>query len=61
MRNKGWTIGKTRSVLYKSARVLGDVNAVSRDTIPQRIASRVIGGVFAGLLGSIIRTLFGRR
>lgn len=58
---KGWTIGKTRGALYKSGRVLGDVNAVSRGTVPQRIASRLLGGVFASLLGSIIRAIFGRR
>ena len=45
MKKKGLTIGKTRSSLYKTAKVLGDVNSLKRGTVGQRIASRVIGKV----------------
>ena len=27
---KGLTIGKTRSTLYKTAKILGDINAIKR-------------------------------
>ena len=40
---KGITIGKIRTALYKSARLLGDVNSVKRGTINRRITNRVIG------------------
>ena len=62
MGNKlGWTIGKTRSVLYKSGRILGDVNAVERGTVPQRLVSRGIGYIFGRITGGIVRALFGGR
>lgn len=57
----GLTIGKTRSFLYKSARVLGDVNAVARGTAPQRIVSRGLGFLTGTLLGKIMRAIFGGR
>lgn len=60
-RRKGLTIGKTRSALYKTARILGDVNAVKRGTIPQRVVSRYVGGFFSQFLGAIVRSIFGRR
>lgn len=59
-RAKGLTIGKTRSALYKTGRILGDINAVSRGTMSQRFVSRVLGNIFGRLIGSIIRALFGR-
>jgi hypothetical protein len=37
------SINRTRSALYKLARVLGDVNAVSRGTVGKRVARRVVG------------------
>ena len=46
----GWTIGKTRGVLYQSARLLGDINAVERGTVPQRIVSRGLGFLTGTLL-----------
>lgn len=55
----GLTIGKTRSGLYKSARVLGDVNAVVRGTIQQRIVSRGLGYLTGTLIGKIMRAIFG--
>lgn len=60
-KKQGITIGKTRSALYKSARILGDINAVKRGTVPARIGTRIIGPMFSRLLGGIIRGIFGRR
>jgi len=57
----GLTIGKTRSGLYKSARVLGDVNAVVRGTVTQRIVSRGLGFLTGTLLGKLMRAIFGGR
>ena len=42
---KGITIGKTRSALYKTAKLLGDVNSVKRGTVGQRVTNRVVGKV----------------
>jgi hypothetical protein len=43
MPKKDWTIGKTRSLLYKSGKVLGDVNAVKRGAIGTRVTNRLVG------------------
>ena len=40
---KGFTIGKTRSVLYKTAKYLGDINSVKRGTVGQRVTNRTVG------------------
>ena len=53
-RRKGLTIGKTRSVLYGTARLLGDVNAVRRGRVGERIAARVLGRLFGQLIRAII-------
>ena len=37
---KSITIGKVRTALYKTAKVLGDINAVKRNTITQRASNR---------------------
>lgn len=60
-RKKGITIGKVRSSLYKTGRILGDVNAVNRGTVPARIGTRILGPIVGRLFGSLIRGLFGRR
>jgi hypothetical protein len=49
------TINKVRGVLYKSAKYLGDVNAVERGKVPQRIARRIVGKYSARVLNSIFR------
>ena len=49
------TINKVRGVLYTSAKVLGDVNAVKRGKVPQRIARRIAGKYSARLLNSVFR------
>jgi len=60
-RKKEITIGKVRNVLYKSSRILGDVNSVVRGTVPARIGTRIIGPLFSKALGEIIRSIFGKR
>ena len=49
------SIGKLRSWLYWLARVLGDVNAVKRGRIGQRIARRAAGKLTGRLLGRIFK------
>lgn len=36
-------INKIRSILYKIARILGDINAIRRGKIMQRIKNRIVG------------------
>jgi hypothetical protein len=48
-------INKIRSALYGTARVLGDINAVQKGKVPQRIARRVVGRVIGRLLGRLFR------
>lgn len=60
-RKKGLTIGKARSAMYTGGRVLGDINAVARGTIGQRLLSRVLGRISGQAIGAIVRALFGRR
>ena len=40
---KAITIGKIRTVMYKSAKFLGDLNAIKTNTIAQRASNRVLG------------------
>lgn len=37
------SINKIRSLLYKIAKILGDVNAVKKGKVKQRIKNRVVG------------------
>jgi hypothetical protein len=39
------TIGKIRSFMYITAKILGDVNAVKRNKIGTRVTNRVTGKV----------------
>ncbi|MBT2627194.1 hypothetical protein J7I81_17865 [Bacillus sp. ISL-32] len=48
------SISKIRSLLYKSARVLGDVQATKNGTIGKRVARRAAGKA----TGKIMRSLF---
>ena len=58
MRNKkGLTIGKTRSALYRTAKILGDINAVKRGTIERRVTHRISGKISARLLSKFVRFL----
>lgn len=48
------SINKTRSLLYKLSRLLGDANAVRRGTIGKRVGRRVAGKA----TGRFLRRLF---
>ncbi len=47
------TIGKIRTGLYTAAKLLGDVNAVKRGTVQQRITNRLVGKVTGRLFGGL--------
>jgi hypothetical protein len=49
------SINKTRSMLYKTARVLGDVNALNRGKVGKRVARRVVGRATGRQLGRLFR------
>ena len=49
------TIGKTRSALYKSAKLLGDINSIKKGKIGRRITHRISGKLSARLLSYFVR------
>jgi len=49
------TIGKFRSLLYKTARILGDVQAVRRHGVAKRIARRLGGRAASIILRGLIK------
>lgn len=49
------TIGKLRSLLYGTARFLGDVNAVKRNRVGERIGRRIVGKATGRILGALFR------
>lgn len=54
-RKKGWTVGKTRGVLYKIAALLGDYQAVRNGRVGKRIARRAAGRATGRGLGRLFR------
>ncbi len=48
------SISKIRSILYKTAKILGDVNAVKKGKVGKRVARRTAGK----LTGRLLRKLF---
>ncbi len=44
-----------RSMLYALARLLGDVNAVQKGKVPQRVERRVTGKFMGRILGKLFR------
>ena len=50
-----FTIGKTRSALYKSAKLLGDINAIKRGKIGRRVTHRISGKLSTRLLSYFVR------
>jgi hypothetical protein len=48
------SINKVRGLLYRLARLLGDVNAVEKGKVPQRVERRIVEKAF----GRILRKLF---
>jgi hypothetical protein len=49
------SINKTRSFLYRLARILGDVNAVKKGKVGQRIGRRVAGKIVGRLFGKFFK------
>lgn len=49
------TIGQIRSLLYGTARFLGDVNAVKRGKVPERIGRRIVGKATGRLIGGLFK------
>lgn len=50
-----FTIPRARRTLYKSVRLLGDVQAVRRGRIPQRAVNRALGRGVAKVLRGVWR------
>ena len=48
-------IGKTRNTLYKTARILGDIQAISGGKAGKRIIRRLAGRATGRLLGKLFR------
>lgn len=46
-------ISKIRSVLYTTAKVLGDVDAVKKGKVGKRLKKRVLGKIAGRLLGKL--------
>ncbi len=51
------SIGKIRSGLYKTGKVLGDVNAVKRGTVGKRVTARIGGNITSRVLNKIVRMI----
>lgn len=49
------SINKIRSLLYGTAKVLGDVNAVKKGKVGKRIARRVAGKGTGRLMGKLFK------
>ncbi|WP_176463752.1 hypothetical protein [Bacillus sonorensis] len=49
------SINKIRSALYKTARILGDVNAAKNGTIGKRVARRASGKTAGKMLGKLFK------
>jgi hypothetical protein len=43
--------------LYKSGKILGDINAVKRGTVKRRVTTRIGGNVSSRLLNKIVNKL----
>ena len=51
------SIGKARSAIYKSGKILGDINAVKKGTVTRRITARVSGNVTSRILKKLVRLI----
>lgn len=49
------SISSLRGLLYRLARLLGDVNAVEKGKVPQRVERRMVGRAFGRILGKLFR------
>ncbi|MFN3873682.1 MAG: hypothetical protein ACK4R9_11850 [Ignavibacterium sp.] len=52
------TINEIRNILYISAKMLGDINAINKNKLGKRIITRGIGRLTGRFLRSIINFLF---
>lgn len=52
------TINKIRNLLYTSAKILGDINAINKNKLGKRILTRGMGRLTGRFLRSIINFLF---
>lgn len=46
-------ISKTRSILYKTAKILGDVDAVRKGKVGKRVKKRVVGKLAGKIIGKL--------
>ena len=49
------SLSSFRSLPYPLARLLGDVNAVEKGKVPQRVERRIVGRFTARILGKLFR------
>ena len=49
------SLGKVRGLLYRLARLLGDVNAVEKGKVPQRVERRIVGRFMGRMLSRLFR------
>jgi hypothetical protein len=49
------SLSRVRGLLYRLARLLGDVNAVEKHRVGQRVERRVAGRFMGRLLGKLFR------
>jgi hypothetical protein len=49
------SLGKVRGLLYRLARLLGDVNAVEKGKVPQRVERRMVGRFMGRILSRLFR------
>ena len=54
---KGFTIGKTRSLLYKSGKLLGDINSVKRGAVGKRVTNRLVGKASGKISARVSRAI----
>ncbi|MCS7053989.1 MAG: hypothetical protein NZM09_09700 [Ignavibacterium sp.] len=55
------SISKIRSFLYTLAKILGDINAIRKGKIAERIARRGAGRVTGKVLGKIFDSIFRKK
>jgi hypothetical protein len=44
-----------RSMLYKAARIMGDVNAIKKGTVGKRVARRTVGKATGRAMGKLFK------
>jgi hypothetical protein len=49
------SISNLRDLLYRLARLLGDVNAVQKGRVEKRVERRLVGRMTARILGKLFR------